>query len=281
MMTQALSVKSDYMIENPEKSPKKVFVEYKNIRKNFGDVQILKGVDLQIHPGEKVAIIGPSGSGKTTLARMLMTLEKPTEGDILIEGEHLWKEEVNGKLVSASEKHFRKMRKNIGMVFQQYNLFPHMTILKNVMEAQVSVLGLSKSEAKEKAVEMLSKVGLANKLDSYPANLSGGQQQRVAIARALVMHPKIMLFDEVTAALDPELVGEVLQVIRDIASAGEMAMLLITHEMEFARQIADRVVFMADGVVVEQGTPEQIFHHPKHKRTQDFLQRFRSSSFLG
>jgi polar amino acid transport system ATP-binding protein len=254
----------------------KSMVQYRDITKSYDDVQILHGIDLDIYPGEKVAIIGPSGSGKTTLARMLMTLEKPTGGTILVEGEHLWHHEKNGSLVPANDKHFRKMRGNIGMVFQHYNLFPHMTILKNIMEAPIHVLGMSKQEAKEKSIEMLTKVGLADKLDSYPAKLSGGQQQRVAIARALVMKPKIMLFDEVTAALDPELVGEVLEVIREIAHEGDMAMLLITHEMAFAREIADRVVFMADGRIVEQGPPSQLFTNPKHQRTKDFLNRFHS-----
>lgn len=259
----------------------KPIVKYQNITKSFDDIQILKGIDFNIYPGEKVAIIGPSGSGKTTLARMLMTLEKPTNGTIQVEGEHLWHKEVNGSLFPADEKHFRTIRGKIGMVFQQYNLFPHMTILRNVMEGLVSVLGIPKKEAKEKAIEMLTKVGLGHKIDSYPAKLSGGQQQRVAIARALVMRPKIMLFDEVTAALDPELVGEVLEVIREIANEGEMAMLLITHEMAFAREIADRVVFMADGVIVEQGPPEQFFTNPKHQRTKDFLSRFRSNFTYG
>lgn len=267
--------------EHEEVVPRQSMVQYRNITKSYDGVQILKGIDLDIKPGEKVAIIGPSGSGKTTLARMLMTLEKPTDGTIQVEGEHLWHKEINGSLVPADEKHFRKMRGNIGMVFQHYNLFPHMTILKNVMEAPIHVLGMSKQAAKEKAVEMLTKVGLSDKLNSYPAKLSGGQQQRVAIARALVMKPKIMLFDEVTAALDPELVGEVLEVIREIAHEGDMAMLLITHEMAFAREIADRVVFMADGVIVEQGAPQQLFSNPKHQRTKDFLNRFRAQSIYG
>ncbi|OIJ13704.1 ectoine/hydroxyectoine ABC transporter ATP-binding protein EhuA [Anaerobacillus alkalilacustris] len=251
-------------------------VKYRDICKSFGDVEILKNIDFNIYPGEKVAIIGPSGSGKTTLARMLMTLENPSAGTIEVEGEQLWHKEVKGKLVPADEKHFQKVRGKIGMVFQQYNLFPHMTILRNVMEAQVHVLKIPKEEAKANAIEMLTKVGLDSKLDAYPLQLSGGQQQRVAIARALVMKPKIMLFDEVTSALDPELVGEVLQVIRDIANEGEMAMLLITHEMDFARDIADRVVFMADGRIVEQGPPKQLFKKPKEQRTKDFLSRFHS-----
>ncbi|MED3792823.1 ectoine/hydroxyectoine ABC transporter ATP-binding protein EhuA [Niallia alba] len=278
-MSSVLSMVSAEENIERDKLAAKPFVEYHNICKSFGDVEILRGVDLQVQPGEKVAIIGPSGSGKTTLARMLMTLEEPTSGTIKINGKHLWHEEINGKLMPASERHFRKIRGEIGMVFQQYNLFPHMTILRNVMEAQICVLGREKKEAQNRAIEMLTKVGLENKLDAYPVNLSGGQQQRVAIARALVMKPKIMLFDEVTAALDPELVGEVLQVIREIAKEEDMAMLLITHEMEFARQIADRIIFMADGVIVEQGTPNQIFKQPKQERTIEFLQRFRASSF--
>lgn len=260
-----------------EPSAASSMVEYRGITKSFNQTTILKGIDLDIFPGEKVAIIGPSGSGKTTLARMLMTLEKPNAGTMKVAGEYLWHKEVNGSLVPADEKHLHRIRGNIGMVFQHYNLFPHMTILRNVMEAPVQVLKMGKAEAKQKAIEMLTKVGLQDKLDVYPAMLSGGQQQRVAIARALVMRPKIMIFDEVTAALDPELVGEVLAVIREIALEGEMAMLLITHEMDFARDIADRIVFMADGNIVEQGPPAQIFNSPKKQRTKDFLSRFHAS----
>jgi polar amino acid transport system ATP-binding protein len=251
-------------------------VQYTNISKSYGKTEILKDLDFKIYPGEKVAIIGPSGSGKTTLARMLMTLEKPSSGRIEVNGEQLWHREVNGKLLPADEKHIRKVRGNIGMVFQHYNLFPHMTILKNVTAALIHVAGIEKSEAEQRAIQMLKKVGLDHKLDVYPAQLSGGQQQRVAIARALVMKPKIMLFDEVTSALDPELVGEVLEVIREIAAEGEMAMLLITHEMDFARDIADRVVFMEGGKVVEEGPPNLLFTKPKHQRTKEFLSRFHS-----
>ncbi|GAY78155.1 probable amino-acid ABC transporter ATP-binding protein y4tH [Sporolactobacillus inulinus] len=235
---------------------------------------MLNDINFDIYPGEKVAMIGPSGSGKTTLARMLMTLEKPSKGTIEVGGELLWHRNVNGRLMEANASHLRKVRGQIGMVFQHFNLFPHMTILRNIMEAQVHVLGRTKQEAKEQAVKLLKKVGLADKCNAYPAQLSGGQQQRVAMARALVMKPKIMLFDEVTSALDPELVGEVLEVIREIAEEEEMAMLLITHEMAFARDIADRVVFMADGQIIEQGPPEQIFNQPKHQRTMNFLSRF-------
>ncbi|MBP1157237.1 MULTISPECIES: ectoine/hydroxyectoine ABC transporter ATP-binding protein EhuA [unclassified Paenibacillus] len=252
-------------------------VRYLNIRKNFGDIEVLKGIDLDIAPGEKVAIIGPSGSGKTTLGRLLMTLEEPTSGSIEIGGEPLWHMESGGKQVRANEKHLHRMRSSIGMVFQHFNLFPHMTVLRNVTEAPMRVLKLSAEEARERAVFMLRKVGLEEKLESYPAQLSGGQKQRVAIARALVMRPKVMVFDEVTSALDPELVGEVLEVIKEIAEEGEMAMILITHEMEFAREVADRVVFAADGVILEEGTPKELFENPQSERLQAFLRRFRST----
>ncbi|GAB7054397.1 MULTISPECIES: ectoine/hydroxyectoine ABC transporter ATP-binding protein EhuA [Paenibacillus] len=252
-------------------------VRYLNIRKSFGDIEVLKGIDLDIAPGEKVALIGPSGSGKTTLGRLLMTLEEPTSGTIEVNGESLWHMKSGGRQVRANEKHLQQMRSSIGMVFQHFNLFPHMTVLRNVTEAPIRVLGLAKEEARERAVLMLRKVGLEEKLDAYPAQLSGGQKQRVAIARALVMRPKVMVFDEVTSALDPELVGEVLEVIKEIASEGEMAMLLITHEMEFARDVADRVVFAADGRIVEEGTPKEVFEHPQSERLQAFLRRFRST----
>lgn len=255
----------------------KPIVKYTGVTKSFGDLQVLKGIDLEMQPGEKVAVIGPSGSGKTTMGRMLMTLEEPTEGTIEVDGELLWHMEEKGKLVRANEKHLHRMRCNVGMVFQHFNLFPHMNVLRNVTEAPRKVLGLSKEEAEERAVSMLSKVGLADKLKMYPSNLSGGQKQRVAIARALVMRPKVMVFDEVTSALDPELVGEVLEVIREIAEEGEMAMMLITHEMDFAKEIADRVIFGAEGRIVEQGTPEEIFDNPQSERLQSFLQRFRSN----
>jgi polar amino acid transport system ATP-binding protein len=252
-------------------------VKYRNIHKKFGDLHVLKGIDLDIHPGEKVAVIGPSGSGKTTIARLLMTLEEPTEGTIEVDGEMLWHEMRGSQLARASEKHLHRVRGNIGMVFQHFNLFPHMTILRNCMEAPVHVLGLSKEEAKERSIQMLEKVGLADKVEAYPAQLSGGQKQRVAIARALVMRPKIMLFDEPTSALDPELVGEVLSVIAEIAEEGEMAMLLITHEMAFARDVADRIVFFDEGHVVEQGPPEKLFDAPESERLDSFLTRFRGS----
>lgn len=255
-------------------SKKEPYVQYCGIGMAFGNNEVLKNINFDIYPGERVVLIGPSGSGKTTLARMLMTLEKPTCGTITVDGELLWHQTVNGRLIYAKEKHLRKMRSQIGMVFQQYNLFPHMTILRNIMEAQVHVSGLTKKEAEENAKRILDKVGLGDKCAAYPWQLSGGQQQRAAMARSIVLKPKIMIFDEVTSALDPEWVGEVLEVIRDIAKEYQMAMLLITHEMQFAREIADRVVFMAEGKIVEQGTPESIFVHPQNQRTINFLSRF-------
>lgn len=248
-------------------------VRYRGISKSFGNLQVLDKIDLDIAPAEKVAVIGPSGSGKTTLGRMLVTLEKPTAGTIEVNGEQLWHKNLNGQLMPADDKHLHKVRGHVGMVFQQFNLFPHMTILRNVMEAPVQVLGVPKKEAKEQAVAMLEKVGLAQKLDNYPRQLSGGQQQRVAIARALVMRPKVIVFDEVTSALDPEMVGEVLTVLKEIAQEGNMTMLLITHEMAFASEVADRVIFM-DGKIIEQGPPEQLLENPRNPRTVAFLSRF-------
>ncbi|WP_077604433.1 ectoine/hydroxyectoine ABC transporter ATP-binding protein EhuA [Oceanobacillus sojae] len=250
-------------------------VTYKDVHKSFGDVEVLKGIDLNIYPAEKVAVIGPSGSGKTTIIRMLMTLEQPTAGDIIVDGHNLWKMEKNGKMVHANDKHLRSIRGDIGMVFQHFNLFPHMTILENCMTAPIHVKKEEKSDVKKRSIEMLERVGLGDKLDNYPNQLSGGQKQRVAMARALVMRPKIMLFDEVTSALDPELVGEVLNVIRDIAENDDMAMVLVTHEMDFALDIADKVLFLDEGVIAEQGTASEVIEHSKNPRVQSFLQRFR------
>nr|WP_106781223.1 ectoine/hydroxyectoine ABC transporter ATP-binding protein EhuA [Lysinibacillus timonensis] len=250
-------------------------VQFKDVKKAFGKTQILKGIDLDILPSEKVAVIGPSGSGKTTLIRMLMTLEKPTSGDILVNGENLWKMKKKGKLVKANETHLRSMRGDIGMVFQHFNLFPHMTVLENCMVAPINVKKENKEEVRERAIHMLERVGLGTKLNNYPSQLSGGQKQRVAMARALVMRPKIMLFDEVTSALDPELVGEVLEVIRDIAVNDDMAMVLVTHEMDFALDIADKVLFLDNGVIAEQGTAKEVFENETNERLQSFLHRFR------
>lgn len=249
----------------------KPIVEFRKVTKRFGDLVIFEDFDFHVNPGEKVALVGPSGSGKTTVLRILMTLEKIQGGVVTIDGEPLWHEMRNEELVPASEAHLRRMRKNVGMVFQHFNLFPHMSVLRNVTEAPVHVLGLNREEANERALELLNMVGLAEKADAYPAQLSGGQKQRVAIARALAMRPRIMLFDEPTSALDPELVGEVLNVIEQLAQEHDLTMLLVTHEMWFAEEVADRVCFFDHGRIVEEGDPARIFHEPSNTRTQDFL----------
>lgn len=248
--------------------------KYQNVHKSFGDIDVLKGIDLDIKPAEKVALIGPSGSGKTTIIRLLMTLENPTSGTIEVDGKNLWHMEKNNELVPANENYLRNVRGDIGMVFQHFNLFPHMTVLENCMVAPMNVKKESKATARKNALEMLDKVGLSEKVDLYPSQLSGGQKQRVAMARALVMKPKIMLFDEVTSALDPELVGEVLEVIRELANDGDMAMILVTHEMDFALDIADRVVFLNEGVIEADGTPDEIIGNPSSERLKEFLSRF-------
>lgn len=250
-------------------------VKYRDVTKSFGDVHVLKGINLDIHPGEKIAVIGPSGSGKTTIIRMLMTLEEPSSGDIIVNGTNLWKMDKKGLSIRANEKHLRDVRGDIGMVFQHFNLFPHMTILENCMSAPVHVKKENKEEVRERAIKMLDRVGLGDKLDFFPSQLSGGQKQRVAMARALVMRPKIMLFDEVTSALDPELVGEVLEVIRDIAKNDDMAMVLVTHEMDFALDVADKVLFLDQGVIAEQGSARDVLEHTENERVQAFLKRFR------
>jgi polar amino acid transport system ATP-binding protein len=249
-------------------------ITFDKVIKRFGDVTVLDELDFQVRKGEKVTIIGPSGSGKSTVLRILMTLEKIQSGIIHVAGKPLWHEERNGQLVPASEEHLRMMRKEMGMVFQQFNLFPHMTVRRNITEAPVHVLGLSKAEATTRAEEYLELVGLLDHADKFPRQLSGGQQQRVAIARALAMRPNIMLFDEPTSALDPELVGEVLSVIQRLAQEHDLTMLLVTHEMQFAKQISDRVCFFDKGRMVEEGSPEQVFSQPKEERTQEFLKGF-------
>jgi polar amino acid transport system ATP-binding protein len=246
-------------------------VSFDEVTKRFGDLTVLDELDLDVAPGEKLAIIGPSGSGKSTLLRLLMTLERPTSGEIRIDGDALWHRTRSGKTVPADEKHLRKVRGKVGFVFQHFNLFPHMTALRNVTEAPIRVLGMSREEAEARARELLGQYGLADKVDAYPSKLSGGQQQRVAIARACAMAPKVMLFDEVTSALDPELVGEVLAVLRELAQHSNMTMLLVTHEMRFARQVADRVAFFDRGRIAEQGPPERIFTAPENERTREFL----------
>lgn len=240
--------------------PEDVAVSIRDLHKSFGDNVVLRGIDLDVHRGEVVVVLGPSGSGKSTMLRCVNLLETPTSGSIVFEGV-----DITGRGVDIN-----KVRAKLGMVFQQFNLFPHLTAKKNVMIAQQKVLKRSREEAEHIAVEELTKVGLADRVDFLPAQLSGGQQQRVAIARALAMNPRVMLFDEATSALDPELVRDVLGVIRDLAREG-MTMIVVTHEMQFARDVADRVIFMDGGVIVEQGTPEQVFDHPQSERTKDFL----------
>lgn len=246
-------------------------VHFDAVTKRYGDLTVLDRLELSVAANEKVAIIGPSGSGKTTVLRMLMTLESIDDGVIRVDGEPLTHMKQGDRLVRANAQHLRRMRGHIGMVFQHFNLFPHMTALKNCMEAPVTVLGLSANEARERAGELLNMVGLGDKLDHYPAQLSGGQQQRVAIARALAMRPKVMLFDEVTSALDPELCGEVLSVIRSLGSEHNLTMLMVTHQMGFAREFADRVCFFDQGRIAEQGPAQAFFENPQEARTQQFL----------
>lgn len=237
-------------------------IQVNGLKKSFGELQVLKGITEHIAPGEKVVLIGPSGSGKSTFLRCLNRLEDPTEGSIIIDGKDITDSSIN----------INKVRESMGMVFQHFNLFPHLSIMDNITLAPIKVKKMSKSEAEEKAFGLLKRVGLLDKADAYPAQLSGGQKQRIAIARALAMDPKIMLFDEPTSALDPEMVGEVLNVMKDLADAG-MTMVVVTHEMGFARGVASRVMFMADGYVIEQGKPDDIFDNPKNERTQSFLSK--------
>jgi len=245
-------------------------VHAEQIVKRFGSLTVLNGVDLSVKRGQVVVIIGPSGSGKTTLLRCINHLEKIDDGRIYVDGELMGYRDVNGKLVEDRETNIARMRSKMGFVFQRFNLFPHMTALENIIEAPVHVLGQKKEEVVERAHTLLGKVGLSEKSNAYPHKLSGGQQQRVAIARALAMNPKLMLFDEATSALDPELVGEVLKVMRQLADEG-MTMAVVTHEMGFARDVADHVIFMDKSVIVEQGTPEQVFGHTENERTRNFL----------
>lgn len=235
-------------------------IQVKGLKKNFGALQVLKGVDAAIEENEVVCIIGPSGSGKSTFLRCLNRLEEITEGEILIDGMHLSKENEN------------EVRTEMGMVFQSFNLFPHMSVLDNVTIGPRKVRGIDRKEAEKKALELLARVGLRDKADGCPSSLSGGQKQRVAIARALAMNPKIILFDEPTSALDPEMVGEVLDVMKGLTHGG-MTLVIVTHEMGFAKEVADRVLFMDEGYIIEQGTPDEIFSHPKEERTKNFLSK--------
>jgi polar amino acid transport system ATP-binding protein len=237
-------------------------IRFDNVTKRFGSNTVLDRLDFSVNSGKHVTLIGPSGSGKTTILRLLMTLTKPEEGTITVAGEQLF---------PAPEKQIREVRKKIGMVFQQFNLFPNMSVLRNITEAPVTVLGMSKDEAAERARDLLEMVGLADKCDARPMQLSGGQQQRVAIARALAMRPQVLLLDEVTSALDPELVAGVLDVLRDIARSTDITMLCVTHEMNFARDISDQVLMFDSGRVIESGSPEKIFSEPENDRTREFL----------
>ena len=237
-------------------------IKIEGLRKRFGDNEVLKGITTSVRKGEVVAIIGPSGCGKSTFLRSINLLEEPTEGKIFIDDMD----------ITSSDVDINRMRQRVGMVFQQFNLFPNMTIRRNIMLAPVELGKMTKEEADEKATELLTRIGLLDKADSYPDSLSGGQKQRVAIARALAMNPEVILFDEPTSALDPEMVGEVLQLMKDVAAEG-MTMVVVTHEMGFAREVANRVFFMDGGVILEEGTPEQIFDHPQEERTKAFLSK--------
>ena len=236
-------------------------INIEGLKKSFGSNEVLKGIDLDIKEKEVVAIIGPSGSGKSTLLRCMNYLEEPTAGKVSVDG-----------IVLDGETNINKVREEVGMVFQRFNLFPHKTVLQNIMLAPMKVRHVSKEEAEETARKLLERVGLGDKADAWPEQLSGGQQQRVAIARALAMKPKVMLFDEPTSALDPEMVGEVLDVMRKLAEDG-MTMVIVTHEMGFAHEVADRILFVADGYIIEQGTPEQVLDHPQQERTKSFLSK--------
>ena len=236
-------------------------IEIKGLRKSFGKDEVLKGIDLSIAEKEVVVIIGPSGSGKSTLLRCMNHLEEPTAGEVVVDG-----------ITLSGEANINKVREEVGMVFQRFNLFPHMTVLENIMLAPLKVRHTARGEAEQTARALLTRVGLAEKADAYPDNLSGGQQQRVAIARALAMHPKVMLFDEPTSALDPEMVGEVLDVMRSLAEEG-MTMVIVTHEMGFAREVGDRLLFVDDGRIIESGVPREVFEHPQEERTRSFLSK--------
>lgn len=247
-------------------------LEVKNIKKNFDKLNVLKDISFNVEQGQTVAVIGPSGSGKSTLLRCINQLEKADGGEINVDGINMFHTE-NGKAVYADKKTLRNIRLNIGLVFQNFNLFPHLSVIQNVIEAPVHVLKQSKAEAKENAITLLKKMGLETKADAYPCELSGGQKQRVSIARALALKPKILFFDEPTSALDPELTGEILKVIKELAKEN-MTMVIVTHEMAFARDVADHVIFMDDGYIVEEGSPEDVFGNTQNERTKQFLQRY-------
>ncbi len=244
-------------------SGQEILIQMEGLVKNFGKLEVLKGIDLNVRKGDVIVLIGPSGSGKSTLLRSINLLEKPTAGKIIFEG---------NDVTQAGKKELSQLRQRMGMVFQQFNLFPHLKVKDNITVAPTRVRNTPKAEAEEKARKLLTRVGLIDKWDTWPQNLSGGQKQRAAIVRALAMDPDVMLFDEPTSALDPEMVGEVLDVMKSLARDG-MTMMVVTHEMRFAREVGDYILFMDDGQIIEAGTPEQIFDHPQQKRTQDFLQK--------
>jgi polar amino acid transport system ATP-binding protein len=246
-------------------------IRFEDVVKRFGDLTVLDSLNFDVNAGERVTLIGPSGSGKTTILRLLMTLEDLTGGYIWVGDQPLWHMHKGQKLVPANQKHLREVRKQIGMVFQHFNLFPNMTVIENLCEAPVRVLGKGRGEAEERGRELLDMVGLGEKVDAHPTQLSGGQQQRVAIARALAMEPKVLLLDEVTSALDPELIAGVLGVLREIAETTDITMLIVTHEMGFARDVSHKVMMFDHGQIVEQGPPDKIFSDPDHDRTKSFL----------
>ena len=247
-------------------------IEFEDVEKKFGRTTVLKDLNFTVGQGERVTLIGPSGSGKTTILRLLMTLEDLTDGYIWVDGDPLTHDRRDGKRVALRPKEVAAIRKRIGMVFQQFNLFPNMSVLDNITEAPIHVLGQSKEEARDNALTLLDRVGLRNRADAHPTQLSGGQQQRVAIARALAMDPEILLLDEVTSALDPELVGDVLGVLEDVAETTDITMLIVTHEMQFARDVSQRVMMFDGGQIIEEAPPEQMFTNPSHERTQKFLE---------
>lgn len=250
-------------------------LEVTNLSKSFGELGVLKDISFEVQQGEVVSIIGPSGSGKSTLLRCINQFEKADDGRISICGLDMLVKDKNGRTVYAPKKVLQEIRLKIGLVFQSFNLFPHMTVLQNIIEAPVHVLKQDKNQATEKAMELLAKMGLSDKAKEYPCNLSGGQQQRVSIARALALNPDVLFFDEPTSALDPELTGEILKVIKELA-AEKMTMVIVTHEMQFAKEISDRVIFMDGGYIIENGTPEEVFENSENERTKQFLERYHS-----
>ena len=253
-------------------------VEFRGVSKSFRGHKVLDDLNLSVGQGEKVALIGPSGSGKTTILRILMTLIAPDDGVVSIDGQELWRKPQGDRMVPADKGHLRRMRSDIGMVFQHFNLFPHMKAWQNIAEALVQVKGRSKRDAEQISRDLLARVGLADRADAQPWQLSGGQQQRVAIARAIALEPRVLLCDEVTSALDPELVGDVQEVLRELVAASGVTMLLVTHEMRFARQIADRVLMFDAGRIVEEGPPDQVLGDPTHERTRKFLRAILAAS---